>query len=125
MIHRYWESIGGTLIEEFEVTSGGPFHARRRLDAVIIKNGRKQKMRTREVDVNGKDIIIVQAKNSRLGMYLAGQVIFSKKYMEKFFKPGSVEAVALCTKNDAILQSFLNDFPGISVAIDQPAGFHQ
>jgi hypothetical protein len=47
MTRRYWERVGGTLIEEFVAVPAGPATGRRALDAVIIADGDKRIARTR------------------------------------------------------------------------------
>jgi hypothetical protein len=42
MILRFWESIGGTLILEFQVVPRSPGVGRRLVDAVILPAGPKQ-----------------------------------------------------------------------------------
>ena len=43
-------------------------------------------------------------------MYLMGQALFSKLLLEKNFNPKSVRSVALCTKNDNVLEPLLKKF---------------
>ena len=69
---------------------------------MIIKDGESKIARQSEVDVAGKDIFVIQAKDSRLGMYVMGQAFFSAKLMEAF-KPRSIESVALVAHDDSVL----------------------
>ena len=55
----------------------------------------------RHVGLDGRDVIVVQTKGSRLGMYLLGQAYFSKVLVERRFKPRSVRSAAVCTATDA------------------------
>jgi len=55
------------------------------------------------LDLAGKDIIVVQAKANRLGMYLMGQALFSRELM-KPFRPASIRTVALCAEDDSVLR---------------------
>lgn len=103
MALRYWEQVGGTLVEEFAAIPKGNNHGPRTLDAVIIVGEPKKRARMRDIEIEGKDIIVVQTKASRLGMYLMGQAVFSLELMKRY-KPRSIKSVALCTKSDSILE---------------------
>lgn len=106
LILRYWESVGGTLIEEFMLVSRKPGQGQRLADAVIIPDAPKQRLPRgqRKFDLRDRDIIVVQAKAGRLGMYLMGQTLFSKHLLERYHHPRSVRAVALCGKGDTVLE---------------------
>lgn len=118
MIRRYWRRIGGTLIEEFPAVPVGSKRGYRRLDAVIIRGGKRRIAGWREVSLEGQNIIVVQAKAKRLGMPLMGQTLFSAE-LAKRFKPASVRSVALCTKDDAVLRPLLERFDGCKVVIQK------
>ena len=66
--------------------------------------------------MEGKDVIVVQAKANRLGMYLMGQTLFSAQLVRRF-KPKSVRSVALCTANDEILRPLLEKYKGMEVVV--------
>ena len=72
LTRRYWREVGGTLIEEFPAVRPGQGRGQRMIDAVIIPDWPFEIKTAREVDISGKDIIVVQTKVSRLGMYLMG-----------------------------------------------------
>jgi len=76
MTHWYWKHVGGTLIEEFCAVRRSSTCGVRLLDRVIIKGGEFRIAKQSEVSLEGKDIVIVQTKNARLGMYLMGQAFF-------------------------------------------------
>jgi hypothetical protein len=116
LTRRYWKSVGGTLIEEFAAVPRGPDHGPRTLDGVIIKGGSKRIARKSEVDLKGKDIIVVQTKASRLGMNLAGQTLFSRELMKKY-KPRTIRSVAVCTKGDSVLEPLLTRFKNVEVVV--------
>jgi hypothetical protein len=48
MTRRYWERVGGTLIEEFPLVLGRPGVRRRQADAVIILDGERRIVSWRE-----------------------------------------------------------------------------
>lgn len=110
----YWQKTGGTLIEEFPVVKRGKNHSGRWIDGIIILNEATRIAKPSEVDINGKDIICVQTKKGRLGMYLLGQALFSKRLLEVHFNPKSILSVALCEKTDAVLEPLAKEY-GIKV----------
>jgi hypothetical protein len=61
-------------------------------------------------------VIVVQAKASRLGMYLMGQALFSAELIRRF-RPASVRSVALCTADDAVLRPLLEPYPHVEVVV--------
>ena len=115
LTRRYWESVGGTLIEEFPAVGKSPTNSRRLMDGVIILNEAHRIAKATEVDIAGKDIIVIQTKANRLGMYLMGQAFFSKEVMKKF-NPKSIRTVAICGKDDSVMRSLSEEF-GIEVVV--------
>ena len=103
LTRRYWESIGGTLVEEYPAVRRGAKNAQRLMDGVIILDAPNQIAKASEVSIEGKDIIVVQTKASRLGMYLMGQAYFSKILMSAL-NPKSIRTVAICTQGDSVLE---------------------
>jgi hypothetical protein len=118
MIVEYWKRVGGILIEEFQLVKGDSDSGPRRADAVIIlgQECRRLPKGQRAVNIGGKDVIVVQAKAQRLGMYLMGQGIFSAELIKRF-NPKSVKSVILCSCGDAILIPMLTGFPNVAVEI--------
>jgi hypothetical protein len=112
----YWRKVGGTLIEEFCAVPRSDTCGTRILDAVIVKRGRRRRAHQSEVDVKGKDIIVVQTKAERLGMYLMGQVFFSAQLMRRF-KPRSIESVALVAQDDDVLRPLLERYKSMRVVV--------
>lgn len=115
LTRRYWQETGGSLIEEFLAVHGGPNQGKRLLDGVIIVDGEKKIAQNGEIDIDGKDIIIIQTKAKRLGMYRMGQAVFSIKLMEAFH-PASIRSVAICTQHDSILEPLLAPY-GVEVIV--------
>ena len=116
MIRSYWRKIRGTLIEEFLAVKASPTCGSRRLDAVILPKGEFRIAHWKEVSLKDKDIIVVQAKANRLGMYLMGQALFSAALMKRF-KPRSVRSIALCKKDDSVLRPLLKRYRHIEVVV--------
>ena len=115
LTRRYWKSVGGTLVEEFPAVSKSSTNSRRLMDGVIILNEEHRIAKATEVEIKGKDIIVIQTKVNRLGMYLMGQAFFSKELMKKF-NPKSIKMVAICGKDDSVMRSLSEEF-GIEVVV--------
>jgi hypothetical protein len=116
MTRWYWKQIGGTLIEEFCAVRRSRSCGVRLLDGVIIKGGEFRIARQSEVSLEGQDIIVVQTKNERLGMYLMGQAFFSAQLMQRF-RPRSVESVALVAQDDEVLRPLFEQYSGMRVVV--------
>ena len=69
MTRRYWQRVGGTLLEEYLVVPRSPGVARRLIDAVVIVDGdRRIASMGERISLDGHDLIVVQTKSYRLGM---------------------------------------------------------
>jgi hypothetical protein len=121
MTRRYWETTGGTLIEECLIQARGPGMAPRWADGIIITDGETRiAARDEQIDLNGRDIIIVQTKAKPLGMYLLGQAFFSRELTQKNFTPRSIRTIALCAADDAALRPIAEQWD-MEVVIDAQA----
>ena len=116
MTRWYWQQVGGTLIEEFVAVEGTSKCGRRVLDGVIIRDGEFRIAQQSEVSLEGKDVIAIQTKASRLGTYLMGQAFFSAQLIHRFY-PRSVVSVALCGQDDSVLRPLFEQFPNMKVII--------
>ncbi len=117
LTRKYWNKIGGTLIEEFVMVHASKDNGIRLIDAIIIPDGENKIISQKDVCLKDKDIIAVQTKAKRLGMYLMGQTLFSEQLLRKFHQPKSVLSIALCTKDDSILRPLLEKYPNMKVVI--------
>ena len=117
LTRRYWREIGGTLIEEFPAVRYGPNQGRRLLDGVVLLDSPHLIANYGEFEIENRDIVVIQTKASRLGMYLLGQALFSRHLMMPF-RPSSVDTVAICTKGDAVLEPLAAEY-GIKVVVYQ------
>ncbi len=117
MIDRYWSQVGGTMAREFTLVRPSKKDGRsiRRADAVIVLNGEHICIPGTQLDVTGKDIVVVQAKKG-LGMNVLGQAFFSRELM-KSFEPASIRTVVLCQKDDSALRPIAEAY-NIEVVID-------
>jgi hypothetical protein len=116
MIRRYWKQVGGTLIEEFPLVRRSPSCGQRLADAVILPKQPTRIAKATEVSLAGEDVIVVQAKTGRLGMYFMGQTFFSAQLVKRF-RPASIQAVALCQEDDAVLRPLLERRKGMRVVV--------
>ena len=111
----YWESVGGLLIEEFIAVSGTKHQGRRPVDGLIVLGEDKALSSDTTYDIAGKDVMVIQTKQSRLGMYLLGQAYFSKVLIQKL-GARSVKSVAICGRGDAVMEQLATDH-GVEVVI--------
>jgi hypothetical protein len=117
----YWEHIKGTLIEEYPIVNKGKDCSPRWIDALIIKDGDYKKLpeRTDLIDLSGLDVICVQTKSRRVGMYLLGQAFFSMKLLE-MKNPKSILSIALCTQTDSYMEKIIEDIPNLKIQVINP-----
>ncbi len=115
LTRRYWEEISGTLIEEFLAVPKGKNNSQRLIDGVILLGEDKKIVKWDQVVIENKDIIILQTKANRLGMYLMGQALFSIELMKKF-NPRSIRSVMICTKDDEVMRNIAENY-GLEIKI--------
>jgi hypothetical protein len=118
MLLRYWDHVGGTLAEEFAAVRGSATVSPRRLGGSDRPWRRTSPRGSDRPRRRWEDIIVVQAKANRLGMYLVGQALFSRELM-KPFRPASIRTVALCAEDDSVLRPLAEEY-GIEVVVDEP-----
>ncbi|MCG3167390.1 MAG: hypothetical protein POELPBGB_03180 [Bacteroidia bacterium] len=106
---KYWEQTGGLLIEEFVVIEKGKGHGKRMIDGVIVLGEKKKLHDKKSFDIKGRDIICIQTKKGRLGMYAMGQAFFSKELLKQH-KPKSIKTVVICGKDDVVLNKLCKQF---------------
>ncbi len=124
MTRRYWESVGGLLAEEFCLVRRGKDCSVRLADAIILPDRETRIAAPGEhIDVTGERVVVIQTKARRLGMYLMGQTLFSAELLRRHFRPASVEAVALCAKDDAVLRPRFEAHAGCRVVVLPPESF--
>ena len=103
---EYFESIGqGIPIEEFLAVKRGKNQGQRLIDGLIVLNPNSQNPN----DIEGRDVIAIQTKANRLGMYLLGQAFFTRELLKQL-KPRSIKTVAICGKPDEILEPIATEF---------------
>jgi hypothetical protein len=102
---QYWQTIGGLLVEEFVSVTATELNAKRPIDGLIVLNEPTAIHTNNFFDIKDKDVVIIQCKASRLGMYLLGQIYFSQFLIQKYH-PRSIKLVAICGKTDSIMEEF-------------------
>jgi hypothetical protein len=116
LIEEYWRRVGGTIVFEFPMVLSSATCGKRCLDALILPNKDTKEAKASDVYLEGEDIILVQAKYRRLGMYLMGQALFSVELIRRF-NPMSIRSIALCTKDDSVLRPLLSAYPEVEVVV--------
>ena len=114
----YWESVGGLLIEEFMSVKGNKDQGKRTVDGLIVLGEKTGIYKGNTYDISGKDVIVIQTKRGRIGMYLLGQAYFSRFLIEKH-KPKSVKSVAICGRNDKVMQELADQHDVEIVVIEE------
>ncbi len=112
---RFWNEVGGTLIEEFPAVLKGKGNSQRLMDGVIILDSETKIASWKDTSLKNQDIIVIQTKAHRLGMYLMGQAFFSKELMKKF-EPKSIRSVIVCTKDDSVMRPLAEQF-GLEIKV--------
>lgn len=111
----YWNEVGGLLVEEFVAVKSGINHGRRLVDGLIVLGEEKAIHNSNYFDIKGRDVIVIQTKAPRIGMYLLGQAYFSKSLIEKH-KPRSIKTVAICGRNDEVMAELAAEH-GIEIVV--------
>lgn len=109
-LRQYWQETGGLLIEEFMMVARKPDGSvgRRLLDGLIVLGEEHAIGTDKNISLEGKEVIVVQVKDSRLGMNLMGQAYFSGLLLKKF-KPRSIKVVAICSKSDLEMERLCHE----------------
>ena len=114
----FWVQIaGGAFIPEYPLVKPTKSQGARRADAVILPD--EQTRRAKYTDyptLQGRSVVVVQTKASRLGMYLMGQVVFSLELCRKL-GASKVKSVALCTASDDVLEPLLKAYAEVELWI--------
>ena len=112
----YWHQVGGLLIEEFPLVKGSKGASPRFLDGLIVLGEEAAISESRDFRIEGRDVVAIQTKASRLGMYLMGQCVFSLELVKRL-NPRSVRSVALCTADDSVMRPMLEAIEGCEVVV--------
>ena len=89
------------------------------MDGLVILDGPFEISNDVRRDIADKDVVVIQSKNKRLGMYLMGQTLFSRDLiLAKGAK--SVRSVAVCRKDDKVMRPLLLAHKNIEVHFCPP-----
>ncbi len=123
MTRWFWREVlkRGTLIEEYvaveEAADGS--NAPRYMDGLVILDAPFEISNDVHREIADKDVVVIQSKNKRLGMYLMGQTLFSRDLiLAKGAK--SVRSVAVCRKDDKVMRPLLLAHKNIEVHFCPP-----
>jgi len=118
----FWRSIvGGTFMAEYPLVRKSPNNGCRMADAVILPDGPPEHVmdRRRYLPLTGRDVVVVQTKVTRMGMYLMGQAVFSAELARRA-GAASVRSILLCPQADAVLLPMLEPYPEVEVWLFDP-----
>lgn len=78
---------------------------KRLIDGIIVLGEEKSiHEKGAPFDYKGRELIAIQTKSTRLGMYLMGQAYFTREILKRF-NPKSIKSVAICGKGDAEMEA--------------------
>lgn len=121
MIDWFWEQVGGTLIEDFQIMPESGGQDRNLIATVIIPDEPKRKMTANTLlNLEGREILLVRTKNRHLNMSIILQTAFSAQLIKRFRNPLKVHPVILCTIKNHILESMLKANGGCRVVVCPP-----
>jgi hypothetical protein len=108
---------GGAFIPEYPLVKPTKRQGARRADAVILPDEKTRRAKIADYpSLQGRSVVVVQTKASRLGMYLMGQVVFSLELCRRL-GASKVKSVALCTASDDVLAPLLKAYPQVELWI--------
>ena len=121
MTEAFWQSHApGALLPEYTLVRAGPDCGRRCVDAVILPDEPHRRATPFDYpSIDGHNVIVVQTKRGRMGMYLMGQAVFSAK-LALACGAKSVRSVLLCNQADSVLLPLLEPFPEVEVWTSDP-----
>ena len=104
LTERFWQTCAnGAFLPEYPLVRRGSECAQRLVDAVILPD--EPHRRASVIDypsLAGRNVIVVQTKCGRLGMYLMGQALFSAR-LALTCGAASVRSILLCRFSDSAL----------------------
>ena len=116
MTEAFWEGYArGAYVPEYCIVRPSSHCGVRLVDAVILPDEPHGRAKFQDYDKRaGRNVIVVQAKARRMGMYLMGQALFSARLV---IAQGakSVRSILLCTESDSALLPLLKPFPEVEV----------
>jgi hypothetical protein len=123
MTEAFWQRhANGAYLPEYCLVRRSKDCGGRLADAVILPDRPHGRATIREYPtLTGLNVVVVQTKASRMGMYLMGQAVFSAKLVKEHQKAASVRSILLCTGIDSVLLPFLDPYPEVEVWTCDPS----
>lgn len=118
MTEAFWQGYArGAYIPEYCLVRPTSHCGVRLVDALILPDEPHHRARFQDyTSLAGRNVIVVQTKAARMGMYLMGQAVFSARLaMELGAK--RVRSILLCARSDSVLLPLLREFPEVEVWI--------
>ena len=112
----FWLTVAnGAFVPEYPLVRRAGDCGARYADAVIFPGEPHRRASAFEYPtVTGRDVIVVQTKAARMGMYLMGQALFSARLVLAQ-GAASVRSILLCLRADSALMPLLEPFPDVEV----------
>jgi hypothetical protein len=119
----------GTLFEEFPIVKAQRgVQTARVIDGLVIlgtlphrvprgKAGRNERA---AANLDGKDVVVIQTKGTRLNPYVFGQALLSMDLIQQRWSPRSLRSVLICVKDDPELRPIATRYPDLEVRIERP-----
>jgi hypothetical protein len=117
----FWRALGhGAYIPEYPLVRKSADQSARFVDGLILPDEPLRRAAFRDYpSLDGRNVILIQTKKRRMGMYLMGQALFSAR-LAMASGAASVRSVLLCTASDAALFPLLAAFPEVEVWVCDP-----
>lgn len=108
---KYWERIGGLLIEEFQTIpkKKNTGKDKQTIDAIIVLGEEQRIQSGGTYDFTGKDIIVIQLEKEHKGMQFLGEAFSSREAIMRY-QPRSIKTVAICSRHDEELYRLCEEF---------------
>jgi hypothetical protein len=124
MTEAFWQQHArGAFIPEYCIVRRAGDCGGRYVDALILPDEpHRSASFTDYPALKDRNVIVVQTKAERMGMYLMGQALFSARLaLARGAK--SARSILLCTAPDSALLPLLKDFPEVEVWVyDERSG---
>lgn len=122
LTRAYWKSLGeGTLYEELRVVDAATgARSWRDVDGVVVL-GEEHRIASpgqrAGASLDGKDVVVIQTKATRLNPYVFGQALLSMDLILMRWAPRSLRSVLICIDDDPDLRTVISAFPEVEVHV--------
>jgi hypothetical protein len=117
----FWKSLGhGTYIPEYPLVRKSADRSARYVDGLILPDEAFGRATLNDFpSLIDRNVILIQTKRRRMGMYLMAQALFSAR-LALAAGAANVRSILLCTAPDAALIPLIAPFPEVEVWIAAP-----